>query len=67
MWKAIKESKWYWYIPIVSFIFFKEMTNWEMSGKTLHECMNRNVVCIIAMIIIQSFALTGIMCLIFKC
>ena len=31
--KAISQSKWYWYIPIVSIFFLKQMSSWIFAEK----------------------------------
>jgi hypothetical protein len=44
--KAFLDSKWYFYIPLISIFFLKEMVNWIFDGKDSEECNYRN--CIIS-------------------
>lgn len=42
--KAILESKWWFYIPIISIFFLKKMVDWVFEAKTTVEISWRHVI-----------------------
>lgn len=38
---AIRNSKWYWYLPLFWFIYLHKMTKWTIEGKDHIECSYR--------------------------
>ena len=42
--KAFLDSKWWFYIPIISLFFIPKMSNWVFDGKTTLECQWRDII-----------------------
>jgi len=42
--KAFLQSKWWFYIPIISIFFIKYMTEWVFRGEDSVDCTYRNIV-----------------------
>lgn len=53
MLKAILNSKWYWYIPIISLIFIKQMGYWSFKADTNLDCGYRSILVTYTMILIH--------------
>lgn len=45
--QAIKDSRWYWYIPIVFFFFIEEATDWAFNADFDNRQLRFNLVYII--------------------
>jgi hypothetical protein len=57
--KAFKDSKWYWYIPILWFYFLPQISRWMLNGENLNERAFRLVVTEI-LILPNVFVIIGI-------
>lgn len=55
--RAFKESKWYWYIPIISMFWIKQMAEWILNGENEAERSNRYVVIMYSFYPIQTFGI----------
>ena len=51
--KAIRQSKWWWYIPIFSLVFIKEMGKWTFEAETNIESNYRSVLVTYTVILIH--------------
>jgi hypothetical protein len=58
--KAIKDSKWWFYIPIISMLFMSKITCWIFDGKTTLERQWRSIL-ILYSTIIHAVPIVGIM------
>lgn len=43
--KAIKDSKWYWWIPLVYFIFLFKISKWTFEPDSIQERADRGTLC----------------------
>ena len=41
MWTQLTKAKWYWFIPILSVLFFYRMSIWMDNGNNMTECNQR--------------------------
>lgn len=62
--KAIKDSKWYWWIPVVYFIFLLDICKWTLEPDLIQERANRSLLSEILML--PSFITTIIIIWIIK-
>lgn len=42
--KAFLDSKWYWYIPIISMYFLSQMSRWGFEPETVEERNYRSII-----------------------
>ena len=54
MWKLLKQTKWYWYLPIISLFFIHKMSIWVFEGEDAIERGWRDII-ILFLIIPNSF------------
>lgn len=43
--KALKDSKWWFFIPLVSLIFLHTMSKWTFQAENSNDCGWRGIVC----------------------
>lgn len=56
----IKNSKWYWYIPLLSMFFLHEISVWVLEAKGFDVRYERNNVVLMVIIPIHLLAIIGI-------
>ena len=42
--KAFKQSKWWFYLPLISLVFLHKMSEWVFKGETSEDCGWRSIV-----------------------
>lgn len=52
--QAIKDSKWYWYIPIVGLFFISSIVDWIFEPKVVQDMHYRNLVILYYVVLIHS-------------